>query len=70
MEINIHESQYWHERNCRTSIHAALPTAKISIWTPYVGRKPQQWNEEYSELRGLSPRASYTDRVTAACRRR
>jgi hypothetical protein len=72
-------------RCCKGTIHVALHYARmadtLSIMT-WIERPPASvtcavehkgrtklWQQKQNKLHGLSPRANYTDRATAACRR-
>jgi hypothetical protein len=39
-------------------------TESLAVWTLFIVKKTKK-----KKLHGLSPRANYTDRATAACRR-
>lgn len=41
----------------------------VLVWICHANRKKQELIAEIKKLRGLSPRANYTGRSTAACRR-
>jgi hypothetical protein len=57
---------YWHQSEECPHIGISLKSSHIlaSVW-----RVPTYSSEALKKLHGLSPRANYTDRATAACRR-